>query len=148
LENRLAVIAIIKRIKLRLQGVVHLPDLSADRVATALFEELKGGGIAAALDKVACVGKGVGAGLTVATDLAKIVPFTGFGSHSLGAGEDSTTVTTTTVPPPDTVSKYLWYASWLLGDKNRTDWQKVFGSWIFLDIWRPKREGRVGCDSQ
>jgi len=149
-ENRLAVVAIIKRIKLRLQGVVHLPDLSADRVASALFDELKGGGIAAALDKVACVGKGLGAGLTVATDLAKIVPFTGFGSHSLGAGEGSppTTTTTTTVPPPDTVSKYLWYGSWLLGDKNRTDWQKVFGSWILLDLWRPKRDVWVGGDSQ
>ena len=149
-ENRLAVVAIIKRIKLRLQGVAHLPDLSADRVASALFDELKGGGIAAALDKVACVGKGLGAGLTVATDLAKIVPFTGFGSHSLGAGEGSppTTTTTTTVPPPDTVSKYLWYGSWLLGDKNRTDWQKVFGSWILLDLWRPKRDVWVGGDSQ
>jgi murein DD-endopeptidase MepM/ murein hydrolase activator NlpD len=143
-ENRLAVIGVIQRIKLRLQGVVHFPDLNADRVAGALFDDLKGGGIAGALDKIACVGKGVGAGLTVATDLAKIVPFTGFGSHSLGAAQGGTSVTRDTTPAPDTASQYFWYGSWLLGDKNRTDWQKVFGTWIFLDLWRPKRDVWTG----
>jgi murein DD-endopeptidase MepM/ murein hydrolase activator NlpD len=143
-ENRLSVIAILRRIKLRLQGIVHLPDVNADQVATALFAELQGGGVAAALNRIACVGKGFGAGLTITTDLAKLVPYTGFGSRSLGAAE-VTPVTPTPPAQPDP-SKYLWYASWLLGDKNRNDWQKAFGSWIFVDIWRPKNDVWIGGD--
>ena len=143
-ENRLSVIAILRRLKLRLQGVVHVPDISADQVATTLFAELQGGGVAAALERIACVGKGFGAGLTITTDLAKLVPYTGLGSRSLGAAQ-VTTVTPVPSPLPDP-ARYLWYASWLLGDKDRTDWQQAFGSWIFLDLWRPKNDVWVGGD--
>jgi murein DD-endopeptidase MepM/ murein hydrolase activator NlpD len=153
-ENRLAVIAILKRIELRLQGIVHLPDLNADQVATALFAELKGGGIAAALDRIACIGKGFGTGLAVVTDLAKVVPSTPspmFAAEATTSGSplfmDTTSVARDASPAPDP-SKYLWYASWLLGDKDRKDWQKVLGTWVFLDLWKPKKDVWVGVDQQ
>ena len=144
-ENRLSVIAILSRLQLRLRGVVHVPDLSADQVATALFAQLQGGGFAAGLDRIACVGKGFGAGMTLATDLAKAVPYTGFGSRSLGAAQVPAVIpASSSLPDP---SKYLWYASWLLGDKDRSDWLKAFSSWtVTPDLWWPKNDVWVGGD--
>ncbi|MFI5041236.1 MAG: hypothetical protein ACHQNA_05215, partial [Acidimicrobiales bacterium] len=54
---------------------------------------------------------------------------------------------TNTSARPDP-AKYLWYASWLLGDKDRQDWKKVVGPSLFIDIWNSKNDVWVGVDQQ
>lgn len=138
--NRLGVVAILRRIKRRLKAAVSFPDLSADRLAAALFDELRGGGLAAALDRVACVGAAAGTGLAVVKDLVELLPVASFGPHSLGAAEAGGTGVTQGTTDPPAPRRYLWYASWLLGDKDRKLWQQLVSSWLLVGVWKPRKD--------
>ena len=108
-EDRLETTAMIRRLARRLRGQFVFPQLDPDRISLALFEELRRLGVTSALDRVACVGTEVGTALTATTDLLRLVPFTGMGARSVGAGE---------VGPPGGSDTFLWYPTWLLGDTD------------------------------
>lgn len=140
--NRLAIAGSLRRIKADIQGQFTLPNLNADQLATAIFNDLKGSGFADILGKIACAAKEVGATLTITEDLLHAVPFTGMGSNSVGAAQASPSGGAGPDSGPD--EKYLWYASWQLGDNDigpDVKWS-VF-SWLnaFIEYFLAKGEG-------
>jgi hypothetical protein len=135
--NRLNLIGVVRRIRRRMKGAFVFPEFDADRLASLLFDQLTTGGFAEGLEKIACAGTAASAGLSVATSLAHVVPFTGFGSHSIGAGE---TGGGSEAPPDEPGTEYQWYASWLLGGKD-IEWYQF---WKFKShVWIDRRGTQV-----
>ena len=120
--NRMATAGAMRRIARRARGAVHLPELNADRLASALFAALTPY-LGPELKKVACAGRAAGDVLDAIRAVRGLVPFTGFGSHSIGAGE---------APPDLPEREYLWYATYLLGDKD-VEWYQLWKS--AGDVW-------------
>lgn len=107
-EDRREVIALLRRVKRRLQGQFQFPELNADRLASELFRWLRRSGFDGAARRVACIGEGVGAAFDAGEAVLRLVPATSiFGPGSVGAAEAVAR------------EKFAWYASWLLGDNDR-----------------------------
>ena len=102
-DNRINVITTLRRLKRHLKDKFVFPELDPDEIATLLAEALRKLGVEKASSKIACVGEGVKAGAKVGTSLFELVPYTGFGGRSLGAGEADSPAKL----------KYLWYPSWV-----------------------------------
>jgi murein DD-endopeptidase MepM/ murein hydrolase activator NlpD len=145
--NRLNMAGLLRRVERRVKEEFALPEINADLLATALFDELRRLGLGEALARLACVGQAADAGITIAKDVLHLVPFTGFGSHSIGAGEggngagagaNGTGGSSDAETRPATADvEYLWYPSWLLASTNRDHWYQI---WRFgADFWIDRR---------
>ena len=138
--NRAAVADTLRRLLRRFRGTLTLPALSADRIARAIFEELDKL-LGPALEKLACVGHVSADALAATRAVGRAVPFTGFGSTSVGAAEI----------PPASQRTYLWYSTWLLGDADIDPWQlwrsQFFKAHVWIDETQPThtmfRENRL-----
>jgi hypothetical protein len=128
--NRVATAGIMRRISRRAKGAVHIPELNADRLASALFDVIAPY-LGPELMKAACAGNTARAVLEAIRAVKDLVPFTGFGSHSISAGE---------APGEPPEREYLWYATYLLGDKD-VEWYQL---WKFNgDVWIDRRPPTV-----
>jgi hypothetical protein len=119
--NRLAVVAGLKRIRRQLDGMFSFPELNVEEISAALFAFLNSGGLPEVLTKLNCAGEALSAVAAVAQSVEEVVPYTGFGSGSVGGAE---------APAPQADVQYLWYPSWVLADKGRETWHHMVGSWL------------------
>ncbi len=103
-HTRVMAISVLRRLKAHMKGTFTLPWFDSEDITQAAMEQLRRWGADDAFPRVVCIGDGASKALTAVDAVLEAVPFTGFGSHSVGAGE--------ALPSPD---KYLWYPSWLLG---------------------------------
>jgi hypothetical protein len=113
--NRRSTAGAMRRIARRAKGSIHLPELNADRLASLIFDALAPY-LGDELKKAACAGKASSDVLAAIRAVKDLVPYTGFGSHSIGAAED---------PPNPPEREYMWYGSWVLGDKD-VAWYQVW----------------------
>src|SRR5262249_29148029 len=110
-RNRLQVVALLRRQRRRLDAApLDFPALDPERMAERLFELIRNSHTPEAAGRVAAAGKAVTGAVGVGGDLRHAVPFTGFGSPSLGAaaaaaGSDG--------------DPYCWYASWVRDEDVR-----------------------------
>jgi hypothetical protein len=133
LSNRIQLIGALRRIKRRAGESVEFPELPVEALAEALFAAIKRTGIPQEAARVACVGAGAANAVGAGRDLLHAVPFTGFGSGSIGAA----------IPPPEPSSNdktYLWYPSWLANNHRR--W------WSYLLLVYPGDEIWISADEQ
>jgi hypothetical protein len=122
--NRLVVAGTLRRIRRSGREVMRFPALDADMLAAALFEEIEKL-LGPTLKRAACVGHVSGDVIAAVTALKHAVPFTGFGSRTLGAGDGA---------PEAAQREYKWYASWLLADADTPFWQ-VWRIPFRADVW-------------
>ena len=120
--NRMATAGVMRRISRRVKGAVQIPGLNADRLASALFDVIAPY-VGPELKKAACAGNAASDVLAAVRAIKNLVPFTGFGSHSISAGE---------APPEEPEREYLWYATYLLGDKD-VEWYELWKG--AGDVW-------------
>jgi hypothetical protein len=99
---------VLRRFKRTLYGRFTFPGYNADRLAEGILSFLRQYGVEELAKKTACYGEKVGDIASVASSLAKLVPYSSFGPNTLGAAEVS----------PWKRKTYLWYATWLYGDKE------------------------------
>lgn len=109
-ENRLVSIGIMRRIKRHLRGQLFVPQLNAEDLAASLLDFLRRSDIAPIINKISCVGAGIGTGLRAGEALVNLVPYTGFGLNTLGAADGGGT---------ESGDEFCWYPTWLLGNKDR-----------------------------
>ncbi len=153
-QNRLDAISILRRIKRRLYGQFRFPELNADQVATALLAFLRRSGVDRAVDKVACVGGNVGDAAQVGAALAGLLA-SGDGTRSAApgiatGGRARAALLSRTAAPragasraPGDREKFCWYASWLLGDKDRPWYFSLIPGLPKDEIWVDRERRRV-----
>lgn len=149
-QNRLDTISLLHRIKRQLYGRFQFPELNADQVATALLAFLRRSGMNRAADKVTCVGGNVGGALKVGADLAGLLTggdgtrSTTFGDKARNAFPSRTTVLRAGASrAPDGQERFCWYASWLLGDKDRPWYFSLIPGLPKDEIWVDQERRRV-----
>ena len=115
-DNRMEIAALLLRVRRALHGLFVLPPLSADRLAGPAFDLLRKLDFDGLTHRVGNVTTAAKDGLTAATALTDLVPFSmGFGAQGPGAAGTGSS----------TQKKKLWYASWVTGDDTRgTDIEK------------------------
>jgi hypothetical protein len=109
-RNRLQVVALLRRQRRRLDGPLDFPALDPERMAERLFELIEQSHTPEAAQRLAAAGNALTEAVGIGRDLLHVVPFTGFGATSVGAG----TVRAGPDEPP-----YCWYASWARDDDVR-----------------------------
>jgi hypothetical protein len=102
-RNRLQVVALLRRQRRRLDGPLDFPALDPERMAERLFELIEQSHTPEGAQRIAAAGNALTDAVGVSRDLLHVVPFTGFGATSVGAGAGATG----SEEPP-----YCWYASW------------------------------------
>ena len=137
-ENRLATAGVLRRLKRHLQGQFTLPEIKTDELALAILGLLRRPPIEAATRKANCIGTEMSELLKVGATLTKIVPYTGFGARSLGAGEAA----------PDADETYLWYPSWLLGPKDQPLGFTILQQLLFRPIMLPPPDDTLWQNNQ
>lgn len=113
--NRVVVGDVLRRARRHMHGTITFPDLSADRLATLLFEVLEPL-LGEPLRRLACIGHVTDDAIEAVKAVVRVVPYTGFGSRSIAAADAAEIAE----------RQYLWYASWLLGDADVA----------FYELWR------------
>lgn len=108
--NRKSVVQSLRRLKRQIQGQLTIPPLNVISLVEPLIEWLRQTGFAEVMQKVACVCRNIEAGMDVAAALAELVPFTGMGTGSVGAGGGGPN-------PPEKA----FYPSWLMGKLVKTN---------------------------
>jgi hypothetical protein len=110
-RNRLQVVALLRRQRRRLDDeALEFPALDPERMAERLFERIQNTRVPETAQRIAAAGNAVTHGVGIGGDLVKAVPFSGFGSGTLGAAA---------VPRAGPEAPYCWYASWLRGEDVR-----------------------------
>jgi murein DD-endopeptidase MepM/ murein hydrolase activator NlpD len=107
--DRLEAAALVRRLRRRVGADIPVPMLDADAIVDALLELLARLGIGPLVGRAACVASGLAGGVATGRSLLQLVPFTGFGSGSVGAAAAAA----------GNEDRYCWYASWLLGMCDR-----------------------------
>lgn len=107
--DRIEAAAIVRRLRRRAGAEIPVPLLDADAIADALLELLARLGIGPLVGRAACVARSLAGGVAAGGSLLEAVSFTGFGTASLGAA----------AAPAANGDRYCWYASWLLGLRDR-----------------------------
>jgi hypothetical protein len=109
-DNRMEIAALLLRVRRALHGLFVLPPLSADRLAGPLFDILRKLDFDGTTHRVGNVTTAAKDGLTAATALSDLVPFSmGFGGQGPGAAGTGSS----------TGKKKLWYASWVASEDIR-----------------------------
>lgn len=135
-ENRLVSIGIMRRLKRHLRGQIFIPTLNAEDLAASALDFLRRSDITPVIDKISCVGEGLGAGLRAGEALVRLVPYTGFGLNTLGAADGGGTASG---------GEFCWYPTWLLGNKDRPGYfipLKI----LFGVLMLPTPEDRIWID--
>src|SRR5262245_41927760 len=105
-ENRLEIIALIRRIRREIDGKFTLPPINVDRLAGPLLSKLREVQYDALVGSISTIGKSARSGLDLAGVFADALPLSmgfsgGVGAAAAAAGG----------------SRRAWYASWLTGDE-------------------------------
>ncbi len=116
---------LLRRLKRTLRGIIVFPDFDPEKIAQAILDTIAQPEFQTAVKKAACIFKAISTALETGADLLDIVPFSGLGSRSVGAGEAGSA---------SADDQYLWYASWLLGGKDRPAGVTIFK--IFVKIFQ------------
>jgi len=101
-ENRLEIIALIRRIRRQIQGQFAFPQINVDRLAGPLLAQLRTLQYDEFLHRAGLIGTSVKAGLDVVGVVSDAVPFHKGFSGGVGAAAASNT-------------SHAWYASWVTG---------------------------------
>ena len=139
--NRLALLAALRRLERRLKGLIVVPRLEVEPLVEALVELLERPEVKNPLSAAACYGENLETVFTAGEALLEAVPFTGFGTGSVGAAAAAAA----------SEEEFGWYASWLLGSRDRHGGmipiQILFGLLMLPapgdEIWVEKGAGRV-----
>lgn len=119
--------AALRRLRRR-AAATPLPALDFGALARHVLDDLRRRGLERAAELVRCVAGNVAESVDAAGTLATAVPFTGFGTHSVGGAAGTAT-------PRE---RHAWYATWLLGYKRPLGTQigLTFAPWEGADeVW-------------
>ncbi len=107
-ENRLEIIALVRRIRRQVEGQFNFPAINVDRLAGPLLSQLRAMQYDDFLHRAGLIGTSVKAGLDVVGVVSDVVPFNkGF---RVGVGAAA----------PATIRDHAWYASWVNGAEVRS----------------------------
>ena len=107
--NRLALLAALRRLKRRLPSLIVVPRLEVEPLVEAIVELLQQPRVKNPLSTAACHGKNLGTVLEASQGLLEAVPFSGFGTGSVGAAAAAAA----------SEEEFAWYASWLMGTRGQ-----------------------------
>ncbi len=124
-SNRLAVARALRRLRNRIDGELVFPELDASLLGDELFRWLVRTGVLGAVAKFACVARTAADAFTVGESVVELVPFTGFGTASVGAAAAA-----------DTDEHFCWYASWLMATKGRPSYYNLIPLLPDDEVWR------------
>ena len=124
-SNRLAVARALRRLRNRIRGELVIPELDASLLGDELFRWLERTGVLGAVAKFACVARTAADAFTVGESVFELVPFTGFGSGSIGAAAAA-----------DGKEHFCWYASWLMATKGRPSYYNLIPLLPDDEVWR------------
>jgi hypothetical protein len=153
-QNRLDAISILRRIKRRLYGPFRFPELNADQITTALLAFLRRSGVDRVIDKAVCVGGNMGDAFKVGADLVDLLTG-GNGTRSTASGIATSGGTRADLSSramalkarasrtPDGREQFCWYASWLLGDKDRPWYFSLIPGLPKDEIWVDRERRQV-----
>ena len=116
-QNRRQFVSVLRRIERQFRSSMALPAFDAEAIARDAFDHISRSKLGPAVATVACEAKEITKGLQAVDNVVSAIPFSGFGSHSLGAAA---------AKPAS--GGYLWYPSWLLATKDLTiplPWRKA-----------------------
>ena len=126
-SNRLAVARALRRLRNRVRDELVFPELDASFLGDELFRWLERTGILGSVAKFACVARTAADAFTVGESVVELVPFTGFGSGSVGAAAAA-----------DGNEHFCWYASWLMATKGRPSKYSLIPLLPDDEVWRTK----------
>lgn len=124
-SNRLAVARALRRLRNRIRGELVFPELDASLLGDELFRWLVRTGVLGTVAKFACVARTAADAFTVGESVVELVPFTGFGSGTVGAAAAA-----------DTKEHFCWYASWLMATKGRPSYFNLIPLLPDDEVWR------------
>ena len=126
-SNRLAVARALRRLRNRIRDELVFPELDATLLGDELFRWLERTGVLGSVAKFACVARTAADAFTVGESVVELVPFTGFGSGSVGAAAAA-----------DGKEHFCWYASWLMATKGRPSTYNLIPLLPDDEVWRTK----------
>jgi hypothetical protein len=126
-SNRLAVARALRRLRNRLRDELVFPELDAGLLGDELFRWLERTGVLGTVAKFACVARTASDAFTVGGSVVELVPFTGFGTASVGAAAAA-----------DGKEHFCWYASWLMATKGRPSYFNFVPLLPDDEVWRTK----------
>lgn len=126
-SHRLAVARALRRLRNRIRGELVIPELDASLLGDELFRWLERTGVFGTAAKVACVARTAADAFSVGESVVELVPFTGFGTGSVGAAAAT-----------ESKERICWYASWLMATKGRPSWHALIPLLPDDEVWRTK----------
>jgi murein DD-endopeptidase MepM/ murein hydrolase activator NlpD len=106
--TRHALVALLRRIKRCIQGLLTIPALSTDEIAANLLDALRRAGLQVFIDEAKCIAEAVRALRTAGTSVAGLAAR--FGAGSVGAAE---------AKKPESGDRYCYYPTWLASTEGR-----------------------------
>jgi hypothetical protein len=108
-DNRLAIVAILRRLRRSLANKWTLPPLNSEQLAGPLFAWMRSAGTDEIAQKIACIADKVKNGLRLSKGVLSAIPFTGVSAGSIGqAGMSAANLN----------AEKSWYGHWLFD----SDW--------------------------
>jgi hypothetical protein len=106
--TRRSLVALLRRIKRSVRGVLTLPALSTDQLATNLLDALRRAGLQLFIDEAKCIADAIRKLRAAGTSVNDVVAR--FGAGSVGAAQ---------AKKPESGDRYCYYASWLASTEGR-----------------------------
>lgn len=116
-------------------AALPVPAIDADAIAREVADRLRGAGLDELFERIRCVAAALGEAMAGGARLVGAVGSASFGGGTVGAAE---------APPTD--DQYLWYLTWLLGNKEPwyTELLRTVAPWIPADeVWIDVAAGKV-----